>query len=345
MNKEGKKCVIYIRVSTEMQVDGFSLDAQRNVVKRYAEREGIIVKNVYEDAGKSGKSIEGRPSFTKMLNDIKNGLEIDYILVYKLSRFGRNAADILNSIELIQSYDINLITTEEGIDSSQTSGKILISVLSAVSEIERENILEQTMNGRKEKARQGGWNGGPAPYGYRIENGKLIVNNDEAEIVKSIFHMYINEEYGCSAIATKLNMEGIKKSINKKGGSDRWSKSMIEIILDNPAYVGKIAFGRKIRKKVRGTKDKYQRVATKDYIISDGKHEAIIDENTWNIACDKRSKSKKIQPHNSFEKTHLLSSLIKCPICGSGMVIRRHRFIDLNGEKNMLKIICANFIK
>ncbi len=137
MNREGKRCVIYVRVSTEMQVDGFSLDAQRNNLKRFAEREGMIVKDIYEDAGKSGKSIEGRPAFTKLLNDIKDGLAIDYVLVYKLSRFGRNAADILNSLELIQSYDINLIASEEGIDSSQTSGKLLISVLSAVSEIER----------------------------------------------------------------------------------------------------------------------------------------------------------------------------------------------------------------
>ena len=79
----------------------------------------------------------------KCWSDIKNGLEIDYILVYKLSRFGRNAADILNSLEFVQSYGINLICIEEGIDSSQTSGKLLISVLSAVAEIERENIIEQ----------------------------------------------------------------------------------------------------------------------------------------------------------------------------------------------------------
>lgn len=71
--------------------------------------------------------------------------------MYKLSRFGRNAADILNSLELVQSYGVNLICIEEGIDSSQTSGKLLISVLSAVAEIERENIIEQTMNGRRER--------------------------------------------------------------------------------------------------------------------------------------------------------------------------------------------------
>jgi len=93
------------------------------------------VVDVYKDAVKSGKSIEGRPAFKKMLSDIENGIAIDYVLVYKLSRFGRNAADILNSLEFIQSYGVNLICIEEGIDSSQTSGKLLISVLSAVAEI------------------------------------------------------------------------------------------------------------------------------------------------------------------------------------------------------------------
>ena len=81
-----------------MQVDGYSLEGQKNSLKRFAEREDMVIVDTYEDAGKSGKSIEGRPAFKKMLDDIKNGMQIDYILVYKLSCFGRNAADILNSL-------------------------------------------------------------------------------------------------------------------------------------------------------------------------------------------------------------------------------------------------------
>ena len=201
MNKEGKKCVLYVRVSTEMQVDGYSLDAQKNMLKNYAQREGMEIINIYEDAGKSGKSIEGRPAFQKMMLDITNGLAVDYILVYKLSRFGRNAADILNSLELIQSYDINLISVNEGIDSSQAMGKVFISLLSAMSELERENILEQTMNGRREKARQGGWNGGFAPYGYKLEDGKLLIAEDEVDVIREIFKMYAIDNMGCDKIA------------------------------------------------------------------------------------------------------------------------------------------------
>jgi len=109
-----------------MRVDGFSLDGQKNSLKRFADREEMEIVDIYEDAGKSGKSIDGRPAFKQMLCDIENGLQIDYILVYKLSRFGRNAADILNSLEHVQSFGVNLICIEEGISSSQTSGKLLI---------------------------------------------------------------------------------------------------------------------------------------------------------------------------------------------------------------------------
>ena len=242
MNREGKKCVLYPRVSTEMQVDGYSLEGQKNSLKRFADREEMEIVGIYEDAGKSGKSIEGRPAFKKMLSDIKNGLEIDYILVYKLSRFGRNAADILNSLEFVQSYGINLICIEEGIDSSQTSGKLLISVLSAVAEIERENIIEQTMNGRREKARQGGWNGGFAPYGYYLKDNQLLIEETEAEAIRIIFDKFANSDVGLGGVAKYLNLQGIKKIPRQNGTLETWSSHFIRLILDNPVYCGKIAY-------------------------------------------------------------------------------------------------------
>ena len=79
--------------------------------------------------------------------------------MFKLSRFGRNAADVLNSLQLMQDFGVNLICVEDGIDSSKDSGKLMISVLSAVAEIERENIRTQMMAGREQKAREGKWNG------------------------------------------------------------------------------------------------------------------------------------------------------------------------------------------
>lgn len=80
MYREGKKCLLYSRVSTEMQVDGYSLEGQITCMKRFAEREDMQIIKIYEDAGKSGKSIEGRPAFKRILSDIGSGLEVDYIL-------------------------------------------------------------------------------------------------------------------------------------------------------------------------------------------------------------------------------------------------------------------------
>ena len=266
MNREGKRCVLYSRVSTEMQVEGYSLEGQINSMKKFAEREEMQITDMYEDAGKSGKSIEGRPAFQQLLSDIQNGLRIDYVLCTTVP-FWAQCGDILNSLELIQTYDVNLICIEEGIDSSRTSGKLVISVLSAVAEIERENIIEQTMNGRKEKARQGGWNGGPAPYGYRLEGNNLYVVEAEAEAIRLIFDRYVNTSTGYGGVAKYLNMRGIKKIHRSTGFLEVWSSKMIQSIWDNPVYCGKIAYGRRTRQKVKGTKNDYRQVKVDDFII------------------------------------------------------------------------------
>lgn len=320
-DKMGKKCYIYSRVSTAMQVEGYSLDAQVERIKRYADYEQMIIADTYSDEGKSGKSIEGCPKFVRMLEDIRSKKDnVSYVLVFKLSRFGRNAADVLSSLKQMRQYGVNLICVEESIDSSKDSGKLMISVLSAVAEIERENILVQTMEGRKQKAREGKWNGGFAPYGYQLVNGELIVNEEERGIIEEIFYKYTTTKMGVNTISRDLNQRGIKKVQRMNGTSSEFNPSFIRGILDNPVYVGKIAYGRRTKELVEGEEDKYTTVKSKDYILSDGIHEAIIDENTWETACKKRKEEggRKEQIYNEGRR-HLLSSVLKCPVCGANM--------------------------
>lgn len=343
MNREGKKCFLYLRVSTEMQVDGYSLEAQKNCLKKFAEREEVVIAGVYEDAGKSGKSIEGRPAFRRMLSDIESGAGIDYVMVYKLSRFGRNAADILNSLELLQTYDVNLICIEEGIDSSQTSGKLLISVLSAVAEIERENILEQTMNGRREKARQGKWNGGPAPYGYMIKDEILSINEEEAEIVRTIYDKYVNTRLGYSGIAKYFNLQGIRKTPRKESDIEEFSAHFIQLLIDNPVYCGKIAYGRRSKERVKGKKNEYKLVKQKEYCLVDGQHEGIISEELWQKAQEKRlATGIKYSSKLGKERAHLLTGIIKCPKCGCGMYANRVCWTKKDGTyKEVMYYSCS----
>ena len=318
-----KKCYIYIRVSTAMQVDGYSLEAQKERLIKFAEFQDMEVVREYCDAGKSGKSITGRPEFQRMLQDVSEERDgVAFILVFKLSRFGRNAADVLNSLQFIQDYGVNLVCVEDGIDSSKDSGKLTITVLSAVAEIERENILVQTMEGRKQKAREGKWNGGQAPFGYDLDsrNSTLVVNEEEAEIVRIIYDKFVHTDMGADVICNYLNQRGYTKKKVRGHELNYFARGLIMKILDNPVYTGKIAYGKNVTEKVKGTRDEYRRVKTDDYLLADGLHEAIVDEETWEAAREKRKRTgvRFVKTH-SLEHEHILTGLIRCPLCGGGM--------------------------
>ena len=120
--KKQTKCYLYTRVSTAMQVDGYSLDAQRDKLRKYAEYEDMVIAGEYSDEGFSGKNIQGRQDFQRMLNDIQENKDgVAFVLAFKLSRFGRNAADVLNSLQLMQDFGVNLICVEDVIEYSLES--------------------------------------------------------------------------------------------------------------------------------------------------------------------------------------------------------------------------------
>lgn len=153
--KKKTKCYIYTRVSTAIQVDGYSWDAQKDKLRKYAEFQDMEIVGEYSDEGHSGKNIKGRQEFMRMLNDIEDGKDgVDFVLVFKLSRFGRNAADVLSSLQLMQDYGVNLICVEDGIDSSKEAGKLLISIIAAVAEIHIVSPSNQLITLKKSEAYQ-----------------------------------------------------------------------------------------------------------------------------------------------------------------------------------------------
>ena len=337
MKKEKIKVYIYTRVSTAMQIDGYSLDAQKSRMKAYAEFNDYEVVGEYEDAGKSGKSIEGRIQFNQMMEDIKSGKDgVSYVLVFKLSRFGRNAADVLSTLQVMQDFGVNLICVEDGIDSSKDAGKLMISVLSAVAEIERENIRVQTMEGRIQKAREGKWNGGFAPYGYKLEKGQLFINEEEAAAIRVIFDQYVHTDTGANGLAKYLATHGIHKIQRQNGKNPLFDAALIRRILKNPVYCGKIAYGRRRTEKVHGTRNDYRLVEQDDYLLVDGLHEGIVSEELWHGAQVKLlAQAEKYEHVNRGKDTkiHLLSGIVKCPVCGGDIV------------KTMFGYGCANYSK
>lgn len=282
----------------------------------------------YSDEGKSGKNITGRPEFKRMLGDIKTGKDdVQVVLVFKLSRFGRNTSDTLNALQYLEDYGVSLICVEDGIDSSGPAGKLMISVLAAVAEIERDNIHVQTMEGRKQKARDGKWNGGFAPYGYKLvdkegEKAKvLVINEEEAELVRLIYKLYL-QGMGLSRVAKWLNDNGYTKKIRQNGSVSLISSAFVKGVLDNPVYGGFIAYGRRKNEKIDGTRDEYHVVKQdKDsYKLYEGQHDAIIDRETWfRVQAKRELNAFKREKVHSKEHEHMVSALLKCPVCGASM--------------------------
>ncbi|SHI50476.1 recombinase family protein [Pseudobutyrivibrio xylanivorans] len=315
------KCYIYTRVSTAIQVDGYSLEAQKEKIRKYAEYQDMEIAGEYSDEGFSGKNIKGRHEFQRMLNDIEDCKDgVKYVLVFKLSRFGRNAADILNSLQLMQDFGVNLICVEDSIDSSKEAGKLLISILAAVAEMERENIRVQTMAGREQKAREGKWNGGFAPYGYKLVEGGLEIADDEVEIIKLIYDRYIHTNSGINGVASYLNSHGYTKKLRQNNTISGFSSSFVKDVLDNPVYMGKIAYGRRKTEKKIGTRNEMHVVEQSEFPIYEGAHEAIISEEDWNLAQAKRKENAYVrQKVHDIDHAHILSGILKCPCCGKSL--------------------------
>ena len=156
--------------------------------------------------------------------------------------------------------------------------------------------------------------------GYELVNGELQIAEDEAEIIRLIYDKFIHTNMGISAIAAWLNQHGYKKKKRQNNTLDAFAASFIKGVLDNPVYCGKLAYGRRKDEKVSGTRNEYRIVKQENYMLHDGIHEGIISETDWELAHQKREKTGvKYEKTHSLEHEHILSGILRCPLCGSGM--------------------------
>lgn len=357
-----KRVFAYTRVSTAMQVDGKSLEGQLAEIKKYCSSYNMDIVHVYSDEGKSGKSIAGREEFQKMLSDLEDN-PVDYVVVWKLSRFGRNACDSLNALKKLQRYGTELIAVEECLRSDSSMGMFMLTIFSAMAEMERENILAQTQNGKKYNALDGNWNGGQPPYGYDLIDKKLVVNEKEAAVVRKIFSWYMEggDETGYATVTARLNEEGIvprqtlrldRKAMLEAGTDEKiylpvvedWYTTIVKKILDCPVYCGKIRFG---YYKVTGVDEngKARREYVDNPIMADGNHEAIITEELWNEVQEKRRRTKKIRGRSDSTKesvVNVFNRIARCPQCGGSMVSYASRYTTVKGkERTYYQYICG----
>ena len=316
-----KRAAIYCRVSTKEQAEeGYSIDEQERLLRNLCEKEDYIVVDVYSDRGVSAKNIDGRPEFRRLLQDIRED-KIDILLAWKLTRVSRKLKDVLDIVDLLEEYKVQVRFLAEQVDTSTQLGKLQLQMMGMIAEYERETIASNVRLGMIAKAKQGGFLGGQV-LGYDSvktvdENqrtvSKLVVNEKEAKLVREIFRLYI-EGKGYKAIVTALNNSG--KGYKTKRGTPL-SVGTIQGVLKNPLYMGMIQFD-----KYSNYSKNRKRVINPNMVLTKGQHEPIIDEETWNKAQVLMS-MKGGRRENKYHDFTPLTGLLRCPQCGYGMVLTR----------------------
>ncbi len=183
------KVAIYIRVSTKRQAEeGVSLSAQRERLEKMCETNGYIIYKVYADEGKSGKDTN-RPAFQEMMKDMREG-KFDKILVMKLDRISRSVIDLEIMIKEMQDYNVHFESASEKIDTSSSFGMMFVRLLAIFAQFERERISERVTDALEELVANGKAITGSQPFGYKIEDGKVVIDEDKREIIEYIFDTY-----------------------------------------------------------------------------------------------------------------------------------------------------------
>jgi len=294
------RAAIYTRVSTDRQAEeGFSLEAQRDILLDVARRKGLEVYREYSDPGVSGGSFK-RPGIQMMLQDMK-AKKFDTIIVHKLDRLSRNMGDLYWFIDLVNKLNVRLIIAAQGseeIDTRSPMGKAFLYFSGIWAEIYLDNLREETLKGLTKKIQKGGRHMSRPPLGYTFdENGELIIVEEEAKLVRMVFDLFVNKLWGVTKIAKHMNTF----STTKEGG--KWDNKSVRNILTNPTYAGYNHF-------------KPDHWPEEKRIIVEGTHEPIIDRETFEKVKNIRGRRSLNQmSRRAFE--YPFSGIVKCWKCGA----------------------------
>lgn len=272
---------LYVRVSTDAQAEeGYSIDEQQKRLIAQCAVLGIKDYQLYIDGGWSGSTMD-RPEMQHLIQDVKEH-KITHVICYKLDRISRSQRDMLYFIEdVLLPNQVSFVSLSETIDTGTPMGRLMIGILSAFAQLERENIRERTQMGMLARVESGLWPGGdriPLGYDYNPEQGILVPNKD-AEMVRSCFHLYLRG----------FSPQAIADATGLKYGN--W----VLQILARKTYTGKIVF------------------RDNEY---NGKHEPLIDEDTF---CRVQNRLEERSVTRLTTSKSLLTGLMKCGHCGASL--------------------------
>jgi site-specific DNA recombinase len=244
------RCAIYTRVSTDhgLEQDFNSLDAQHDAAQAYIRSQAhagwTLIRSRYADGGYSGGSTD-RPALQQLLADVKAG-KIDVIVVYKVDRLTRSLADFAKLVELFDGHGVSFVSVTQQFNTTTSMGRLTLNVLLSFAQFEREVTSERIRDKIAASKRKGLWVGGIVPLGYATRDRKIVVVEEEAERVRSIFRGYL-ELGSLNRLMADLRARGIVTKVRslKSGrtiGGIPFTRGPLAHLLRNPFYIGEVAF-------------------------------------------------------------------------------------------------------
>ena len=299
MKNEELRAVAYCRVSTIIQEEGRSLEFQIKKCQDFCELKGYNLIEIIEDVESGGN--DKREGFLLLLDKIKNK-EFDVLVVYESSRISRVTLTMLNFVLELQKSNIHFVSiSQPELNTTTPTGMLFFQIQATLSEYERKQISVRVKSNKWARAKEGIWQGGKLPIGYKkdIENNDIIlVDEENAQVVKDIFHYFIS----CRSLQDTANL------FNKHSSSIRW-------ILSNDFYIGKFRYGKKENNINTG-----RVILHDDYKYFNGKHEPIIDKETFYLTQTILN----LRQRKVISKASLLfGGLIRCT-CGTKFYSHRN---------------------
>lgn len=333
-----KNTALYCRLSRDDNLDGDSnsIQNQKLILQKYADENGFQNTKFYIDDGYSGANFN-RPAFEEMIGDVENG-DIAVVITKDLSRLGRNQLHTgLYIEEIFPSFDVRYIAVNDSVDTLYETSSELMPFKNLFNEWHVRDSSRKVRAVFKAKAQRGLRVGSRAPYGYRkneIKDGPLEVDEEAAQVVRRIFALCASG-HGPSQIARQLRDEEIfspsmyaytKYELSHSGlNTERpynWTGDMVADILENKVYLGHTV---NMRYTTRSYKDKKKiERPESDWLIFENTHEALVDQETWDIVQEVRSHKRR---RTKMEEQNMFSGLVYCADCGKPMVLHRSHYM------------------
>ncbi|MBO1001294.1 recombinase family protein [Pseudogracilibacillus auburnensis] len=336
LGKSKQKVAAYIRVSTSNEDQLISLEAQRRHYKTLIEtNEEWELVNIYSDEGITGTKKDRRPELLRLISDCEKG-KIDFILTKSISRFARNTIDCLELVRKLMNLGVHIYFEKENINTNSMESELMLSILSSLAENESVSLSENSKWSIRQRFKRGTYKLSYPPYGYDYIDEQVVVNEEQALVVKRIFNSVL-EGVGTERIARQLNEEKIP---TKRNGN--WTGTTIRGIVKNEKYTGDVLlqktftnehFNRKVN---QGELDQY---------LIENHHEAIITHANFEAAnrmLEYQASQKNVAVGSrKYLNRYPFSGKIECVECGDTFKRRIHT----STHKKYIAWCCSTHIK